>query len=420
MACQATVPALVWRGFDEKARDSHIVRKQIQPALLALGTAVPAFQARQAEMAQWMIQSFAGQPALGRWLRGLYANSGIETRHTCIDDFLQPVDASRFAPGQPLERIPTTAERMAIYEREAPPLATNAARLALSRFAHSAQITPAAAARSITHLIVVSCTGFFAPGLDLALARNLDLGPHVERSIIGFMGCSAAFNGLRAASHIVRSQPEARVLVVCVELCSLHIQPGTARENLISASLFADGAAACVVGDAQAAQGDCLRIDDFYTEVKPDTHASMVWQIGNHGFALQLSPRVPKDLAEVAPAALRHLGSADAFRFWAIHPGGPAIVDGLAEVFRLTPGQVAASRSVLRRYGNVSSATILFVLDELRTQLQQTRRPQTGVAMAFGPGLVIEIARLTYLPARRPPKRAQEREQPAWRHVVGD
>jgi predicted naringenin-chalcone synthase len=399
--------------------ESHfIVQTRTQPALLSLGTATPAFQAHQTELAQWMIGSFTGQPALGRWLRGLYASSGIETRHTCIDDFLQPVAQARFAPGQPLAQIPTTAERMAIYEREAPALAADAARVALARLAQATGISAAAVAQSITHLVVVSCTGFFAPGLDLALVQRLGLGPQVERSMIGFMGCSAAFNGLRAAHHIVRSRPEARVLVVCVELCSLHIQPGTERENLISASLFADGAAACVVGNAQTAQGDCLSIDDFHSEVKPDTQQSMVWQIGNHGFALRLSPRVPKDLAEIAPAALRRLGPPADFRFWAIHPGGPAIVDQLADVFALSSSLVEPSRAVLRRYGNVSSATILFVLDELRSQLQQSGRPQTGVAMAFGPGLVIEMARLTYLPARPTLAHNQDREQAVWRQPV--
>lgn len=366
-------------------------------SILALGTAVPSFRARQVDIAQWMIASFAEQPALGRWLRGLYASSGVETRYSCIDDFLQPVGRARFAPGQPLHQIPTTAERMAIYEREATPLGEAAATKALTRLSESTDTTLAEVTHSITHLVVVSCTGFFAPGLDLALVRRLGLNPGVERIVIGFMGCSAAFNGLRTATQIVRGQPGSRVLVVCVELCSLHIQPGTARENLISASLFADGASACVVGEAQPQWGDLFRLDNFYTQVKADSNEAMVWQIGNHGFALQLSPQVPKYLAEVAPAALQQLDPDQRVKFWAIHPGGPAIVDRLAEVFELTNDQVAASRSVLRRYGNLSSATIFFVLDEFRSQLQAQRQPQTGVAMAFGPGLVIEMARLTYV-----------------------
>jgi len=268
----------------------------------------------------------------------------------------------------------------------------------MTQFAQATASSLSTTASSISHLIVVSCTGFFAPGLDLALAQRLQLAPTVERTVIGFMGCAAAFNGLRTAAHIVRSRPMARVLVVCVELCSLHIQPGAEREHLIAGSLFADGAAACIVGVPHEGTGDAFVLEDFYAQVKPDAHGAMVWQIGNHGFALQLSPQVPKHLAQIAPAALSHLCSQNELKFWAIHPGGPAIVDQLAEVFNLAPAEVAASRAVLRQFGNVSSATILFVLAEFRAQLQQRSSPQTGVAMAFGPGLVIEMARITYLP----------------------
>lgn len=373
-------------------------------ALLALGTAVPPYQARQEDIAQWMITSLSSRPALERLVRGLYASSGIDLRHSCIEDFLHPPEHSHFAPGQPLEQVCTTAERMLLYERAAPPLAAVAASRALEQLAERNDIPLPAATASISHLIVATCTGFFAPGLDLALARQLNLAPSAERTVVGFMGCSAAFNALRMAHHIVRSQPAARVLIVCVELCSLHIQPGAHREDLIAGSLFADGAAACVVGSAHGHQGDAFRLDSFYSEVKPDTDSDMVWQIGNYGFALRLSPQVPKHLATVAPAALHRLcqpnGPATELGFWAIHPGGPAIIERLAAVFDLAPEQTEASRSVLRRYGNMSSGTILFVLAEVGARLRTAHTCQTGVAMAFGPGLVIEMAQLTYLPAR--------------------
>lgn len=380
-------------------------QNQAPAALLALGTAVPPYQARQEEIAQWMIASFAARPSLERLLRGLYASSGIDRRYSCIEDFLCPPDLSRFAPGQAPERICTTAERMSIYERAAPPLAANAARRALLQLAEQENVSVTDATASISHLIVVTCTGFIAPGLDLALARQLNLPAAVERTVIGFMGCSAAFNGLRMADHIVRSRPTARVLVVCVELCSLHIQPGAGREDLIAGSLFADGAAACVVASARGARGDVFCLDGFYSEVKPETNGDMVWQIGDYGFALRLSPQVPRHLATIAPHALRQLCQTDdpapELGFWAIHPGGPAIVDRLAAVFGLAPEQTEESRSVLRRYGNMSSGTILFVLADVLTRLQSGRSCQTGVAMAFGPGLVIEMAHLTYLPAHQ-------------------
>jgi predicted naringenin-chalcone synthase len=372
-------------------------------AILSLGAAVPGYQARQCDVAQWMIASFGDSPTVGRLLRSIYACSGIDTRYTCIDDYLHPVAESRFAPGQPLPRIATTAQRMAIYEREAPPLGVAAARAALADLARSTNSTQGAILDSITHLVVVSCTGFFAPGLDLAIARQLALPSVMGRMVIGFMGCAAAFNGLQAAAQLVRSQPNARVLLVCVELCSLHIQPGAARENLIAGSLFADGASACIVGQPLPGQHDLFLIDQFFSQLKPDSQDDMVWRIGDHGFALRLSPQVPRHLSDIAPPALRRLFSdKHEVAFWAIHPGGPAIIDRLAQVFALDPHEVAASRAILRCYGNLSSATILFVLDEIRQQFQQqdlAGEPQSGVAMAFGPGLVIEMARLTYLPA---------------------
>jgi len=239
------------------------------------------------------------------------------------------------------------------------------------------------------------------------------------------MGCSAAFNGLRSAYEIVRSQPDARVLVVSVELCSLHVQPNPGREQLIAYALFGDGAAACLVGQPLPSDSAFFQLESFHTGTKPDTESEMVWAIGDYGFTLKLSPKVPHYLAEIAPVALEAL-FADQQRpqFWAIHPGGRAIVDRLAELFDLEPAQVAASREILRQYGNLSSATILFVLDELQRTLHSAHQPESmahtnghsprigtngakaavqrlsGVAMAFGPGLVIEMARLSYVPVQ--------------------
>lgn len=373
-------------------------------AMLALGTAVPPYQASQAAVGRWMAASFAKQPVLGRWLRSLYANSGIETRYACVPDFSSPPGLSRLSPGvEPPDSL-TTAERMVIYERESVKLGTAAGQQALEALSKASQSDLAAVTETVSHLVVVSCTGFFAPGLDLAIGHHLKLAPTVQRFLLGFMGCAAAFNGLRLATQIVKGQPEARVLVICVELCSIHIQPGTVRENLISASLFADGASACLVGAAPPARGDFFEIGGFHSSVKPETTAEMVWQIGNHGFALRLSPQIPDHLAEVAPTALRALlGNQGQPHFWAIHPGGRAIVERLADIFQLAPKQVKTSLSVLRRFGNLSSATIFFVLAEMQQNLRRVTHKDRlpGVAMAFGPGLVIEMAGLWYVPPDR-------------------
>lgn len=365
------------------------------PAILALGTAVPTHSASQETIYQWMADSFSDQPTVARWLRALYAYSGIERRHLCIDDFLRPPTHSNFAPGQPLAEVATTAQRMQIYERESVPLAVESARQALDELAQKSACSLETIARSITHLVTISCTGFFAPGLDLSLTRALGLPSNIGRTMIGFMGCSAMFNGLRTAHQIVQGNAAARVLVVSVELCSIHVQPGTKRENLISASLFADGSSACVVGRPQADQHDYFLLEDLRTEVKSDTEEEMVWQIGNYGFELKLSPRIPKHLGEVAPQIIKDLFPTNAPEFCAIHPGGPAILDELEEILDLDPAMITASRQVLNDYGNISSATILFVLDQLRRTMQT---PQTGVAMAFGPGLTVEMVRMTYQP----------------------
>jgi predicted naringenin-chalcone synthase len=378
---------------------THLPPERRHPALLAIGTAVPPHSASQEAVGNWMASSFPNRPAVQRLIRSLYAYSGIETRYGCTTEYLQPAATSPFAPGRKLEETPTTAERLAIYEREAPPLGVAAARSALARYGALAGANVDGLRDAVTHLVVVSCTGFFAPGLDFVIARDLGLSPSVGRIVIGFMGCSAAFNGLRTAAQIVRADPDARVLVVSVELCSLHIQPGTRRDDLVSASLFADGAAAALVGMPTATDRHYFLLDAFHTDMKPDTQHEMVWQIGDHGFTLRLSPRIPDHLTDVAPAALLAVMAARAPSFWAIHPGGRAIVDGLQELFGLADEAVAASREVLRDFGNLSSATILFVLNRLADKLADGDATLTGVAMAFGPGLTVEMARLTYVPA---------------------
>lgn len=370
-----------------------------QVALLAFGTAVPDHRLTQTALGCWMAEAWAGQPGVSRQIKRLYELSGIETRHSCLADSLSPPNESRFSPNRRLADTPTTTERMEIYQREATALGTAAARCALIDYDQRG--AGAAIADTITHLIVVSCTGFFAPGLDQTIARELNLRPTVQRAVIGFMGCAAAFNALRLAKQIVSGQPAARVLVVCVEICSIHIQPGHSRVDLVVGSLFADGAAACLVGAPSDAGHDQIILNDFYTEVVPDTNQEMVWQISDHGFTLHLSPSIPRRLVQVAPRALAALlGESATPQFWAIHPGGRAIVDRLADLFALTPEQVAPSLAVLRDYGNMSSPTILFVLHEMRKQLRRaaSQAALNGVAMAFGPGLVVEMAHLTYQP----------------------
>lgn len=376
--------------------------EQAQSAILALGTAVPSYRYQQEELAQWMAAGFAEQPALARMIRAVHAQSGIETRYSCLPDYGDASSASGFTLGGELAASATTAQRMTIYKRESVPLAMRAATEAIDALAATRRCSCAAIREQITHVIVVSCTGFFAPGLDFALTKQLGLAPTVDRRLIGFMGCAAAFNGLRSAQQAVASQPGALALVVSVELSSLHTYPMQSRDGIVAASLFADGAAAALVGTPQPEDSNFFLIEQFHTDIKPETETEMTWQIGDHGFMLRLSSQVPAHLAEVAPAALQQVYGTGDPHFWAIHPGGRAIIERLGAIFALPPTQVAASLHILRHYGNMSSATILFVLQEIHKELQQqpaSAPGQPGVAMAFGPGLVIEMARLRFVGA---------------------
>jgi predicted naringenin-chalcone synthase len=392
-----------------QTRSLSLLATHPQPAILALGTALPRYSGSQEEIGRWMAESFGDRRRVQRLVRMIHSQSGIETRYSCAPAYLEPPQTSRFAPGVDPAASATTGERMAIYEREATPLGAAAAHEALTQYAAQRGQTLEAIAGTVTHLLAVSCTGLFAPGLDFTLAKALHLPPTVRRTLIGFMGCAAAFNGLRAAAEIVRGQPQARVLVVSVELCSLHNQPSDDYDLLVGASIFSDGASACLVGCPAAGDSDYFRLEEFYTAIQPDTTEEMAWNIRDHGFALRLSPRVPDHLGVAAPAALREVFGTRRPRFWAIHPGGRAIVDKLAELFQLPPEALLSTREVLRQYGNMSSATILFVLAHMRRQLRaeaanagaggSTRSgPLGGVAMAFGPGLVVEMSRLTYVP----------------------
>ena len=270
-------------------------------------------------------------------------------------------------------RAPTTGERMAVYAREAPKLALRA-------------IAGLPDTQGITHLVVASCTGFVAPGVDQVIARTLGLAGDVERIAIGFMGCYAGATALRTAGHIVRSEPAARVLVVSVELCSLHLQENAKLESMLAMAQFSDGAAAAIV----SGQGAGLALGENLSATLEESDSLITWTIGDTGFAMSLSGEVPGRLAEaLADDVLseRILDGRDAAEIgaWAVHPGGKSILDAVERAFALPQGALAESREVLRTCGNMSSATILFVLEQI-----MARRPENGIALAFGPGLAME------------------------------
>jgi predicted naringenin-chalcone synthase len=235
----------------------------------------------------------------------------------------------------------------------------------------------------ITHVIVTSCTGFSAPGLDLALVERCGLPPSVERTMVGFMGCYAAINALKLARHIVRSEPGARVLAVNLELCTLHLHETADMEEILSFLLFADGCAAALI----SADPKGVAMESFHAALVPDTGELIRWHIRQQGFDMVLSGAVPGAI-RTALAGSRDaiLGGANNVELWAVHPGGRTVLDAVEQAFALPPAALGASRSVLNDYGNMSSGTVMFVLDNIMRGGGEGR----GCAMSFGPGLVAE------------------------------
>jgi predicted naringenin-chalcone synthase len=249
---------------------------------------------------------------------------------------------------------------------------------------------------SITHMVVASCTGFTAPGLDQQIMERLGLDSSIERTVVGFMGCAAAVNALKVAHHIVRSEPNAKVLVVNLELCTLHLQETSDIEVILGALLFGDGCAASLV----SAQPTGIALKDFRVATIPDTQDLITWRIGDAGFEMSLSGEVPSQITR----ALRHEATRnddggilrgqhkDEFDVWAVHAGGRTILDAVEQGLDLGPDALHWSRGVLRDFGNMSSATLMFVL---RRIMQDAPRNSNGFGMAFGPGLVAETFRFT-------------------------
>ncbi len=309
-------------------------------------------------------------------LARLYRQCGVETRRIA---FLDDTDRPPLYGGADRGgHNPTTGQRMARYLGYALPLG--------ERAAHDALSGAGVGAHQITHLVTVSCTGFAAPGLDLALLERLALPRDTQRVHVGYMGCHGAVNGLRVAAALARAEPSARVLLCCVEVCSLHFQFDKRQGSAVANALFGDGAAACIVhGDAGAGGPQVVTTRSLRL---PDSSDAMTWIIGDHGFEMSLSPRVP----ELIRAGVREWvaswapGGIDAVRGWAIHPGGPRVIEAVGGALGLSDDQAAASRGVLRRLGNMSSPTLLFILRDL---LREEPRGAI-VGLAFGPGLSAE------------------------------
>jgi predicted naringenin-chalcone synthase len=321
----------------------------------------------------------------------VYRQCGIKQRHVVLDkqvcrDVLDGTRLSKsvFLPESVVDKQgPTTAERLEHYALCAGPLVQDAARQALE----CSGVSP----RRITHIVTVSCTGFHAPGLDIELIKGLGLRPTTERTHVGFMGCHGVLNGLRVARGFTTSDANARVLVCAVELCSLHYHYGWDAEQVVVNALFGDGAGALV--GAQRGPAGSWNLAASGSCVFPDSASDMIWRIGDRGFRMTLSKRVPDLIgANLRPWLLEWLGGnglrLDDVESWAIHPGGPKILTAVQEALNLKPEAIQPALDVLSNHGNMSSATILFLIQ----LLQERRSPRPCVALGFGPGLAVEAA----------------------------
>ncbi|MBD3334157.1 MAG: hypothetical protein GF355_01420 [Candidatus Eisenbacteria bacterium] len=426
----------------------------VLPHIAGIGLTVPPHKYRQEKLVRFMARAHGFDTGRARALQRLYERTQIMTRHSCLPDYGREPNAFEFFPrNERLEPAPTTGARMERFRLEAPELARRAC---ADLFQRPGMPEPC----EVDHLFAVTCTGFFAPGLDVALADALGLRPDVGRTMIGFQGCQGGLTALRLADAVCRARPGATALIVSVELCTLHFRTEESEENLVANALFADGSAAVLV-TSQPASGESARLElaDTATWLEPGSRREMVWTVGDAGFVLRLSDLVPGILAAGVPGLLGRIlglgpGDLRLLPLWAVHPGGPAILDGLERALGLdergsgragsdgldghgrkieerdggldqvedafgldeptpfpgddtrgAPEKLAPSRNVLRRYGNVSSAAVFFVLREI---LDDPSRCGPGLALAFGPGLTVEAARFHKAPAARDTRRTIE------------
>lgn len=351
----------------------------------SIGTAVPPYRISQAKIGAFMVRHLSLTPEQQKLLTLLYRASGIHYRHSVIADFeASPEDFTFFPKTHDLEPFPKVSVRMAKYKEEAFKLSLRAVKDCLG----SRDVA------KITHLVTVSCTGMYAPGIDIQLVESLGLRTDIERTAINFMGCYASFNALKVADHIVKNDPDNQVLVVAVELCSLHVLKNGDEDSLLSNALFGDGAAALLI-TGQPTDSPQLEIAAFYSDLALSGKEAMAWHISDFGFEMKLSVEVPEvirsGISELTRKLLSKLSlTLEDVAYYAIHPGGKRILGVIEEELGITREENEAAYEVMRNYGNMSSPTVLFVLKILMEKLNREDLDKNILSFAFGPGLTME------------------------------
>lgn len=360
--------------------------------ITSIATNTPEHGHSQHSLFQFADAVYSRDPIETRKLRFLYRQSGIETRYSVLPDYSMPMgERTFFANSKDLEPFPTLEQRMKTYSDTAVTLSVNTIRDCIKEKIK---------ADEITHLITVSCTGMSAPGLDLDIMEAMELPVNTHRTSVNFMGCYAAIHALKLAHAFCCCTPGANVMVVCTEFCTLHFQKENTTDNIMSSLLFADGCGAMLVQQAENVKG--LRLQNFFSEVAFNGKKDMSWQLSGKGFLMTLTGYVPEllreDFEKLVTKALTAAGiSRNEITHWCIHPGGKKILQVIEESLALKDGELACSYDVLKNYGNMSSASIVFVLQLLMREIElQPDNAANIFAAAFGPGLTMETFLATY------------------------
>jgi len=360
--------------------------------LIDIVSVTPPYKVAQSVAAEELKKRMGNRPAVSRMIDAASAHSGIESRYIVMPD-ADPNAANKFYSINGEYVSPDTQRRMSEYEHWSKKLTVNA----VGDLIKKNNVDP----KSIDRLITISCTGFFAPGLDYHLIQEFQIPHNVKRTNIGFMGCAASLIGFNSVLEAMNSahRGSSNALLVSVELCSLHLQTEPTRDNILANMIFADGCAAALFSDGDSTSSkpkfEMLNTSSFLFD---NSSTFMGWKIGNFGFEMTLSPELPKIILESAIPALENILrdndlTKEKIKHWALHPGGRAILDSLQKGLSLTEEQMQPSRKVLKNFGNMSSASILFVLKEIMDS-QIVKPGEHLCAVAFGPGLTMEVALL--------------------------
>jgi len=355
--------------------------------IVSISTAVPAYKHEQKDILHFMQNVFAMNEVEKRKLKFLYHQSAINSRYSALPDYSLDAGEWQFYPAsENLEPFPKLEQRMDWFNRTAPVLSVSAVEKCIDEKINKDEIT---------HLITVSCTGMSAPGLDLQIMEFMDLPKNIFRTSVNFMGCYAAIHALKLADAFCKNDKNAKVVIVCTELCTLHFQKENTADNIAASLLFGDGCAAVLVTNNKAGLHG-IKIKNFYSEVGFNGKDHMSWRLSSSGFLMQLSGYVPElieqDFNQLLKNALQD-GEVkqEEISHWCIHPGGKRILTAIEKSTGIDNEDLKYSYRVLSEYGNMSSPTILFVLKEIMDSLDKTKEQKAKVfGAAFGPGLTME------------------------------